>query len=568
MGQAGAMDELERQRIRGEALDELCDGYWLVEPLESGCRVLDCNQVGRLLLEVLGSRIDRVEEPQLLELIAQDPPQRAELTVAMSRGGERALDVRSFRLDGWPSGVRALELRDVTAALQVERQQSMLANYDSLTGLPNRRLFENQLAGAIQRAEANDTVVALLMLDLDEFKQTNDSLGHAAGDELLAFVAEAIRGIVRGDDVVSRIGAGPEDRNVARLGGDEFAIILSDVARSEDSTDIAARVLHALATPLEIQGTPVIPSGSIGVAVYPQDASSAEALAVAADQALYKAKELGRNQCQLYHPTLNDRAGRRREVARELAQAIANDDLEVVYQPIVGLRECDVRGAEARLRWIHPELGETPVAEFVDIAEKTGLVERLGRWQLDRVLSDIAKHGGEHFDGRVGVQVSSIELRNPRYAECVSEQIEASAVSPRQLELEITDRAFLAKSAAIARNLSDLRKLGVSILIEDFGTGRSSLSDLLEHRLDGVKIDGAFVSGHQGDRVASGVLRALVQLAGELRIHAIVQGVATAEEAASLRKLGCEQAQGPYFGDAVPAEDYFAMFGTLLERGD
>ena len=262
---------------------------------------------------------------------------------------------------------------------------------------------------------------------------------------------------------------------------------------------------------------------------------------------------------------LNDRASHRREVARELAKAIEHDGLEVVYQPLVGLREGEVRSAEALVRWTHPTLGETSPGEFVDIAEKTGLVDRLGRWVLDRVLADIAKHAAPDYDRRVAMNVSSIELRNPRYAEQVAERLAAHGVSAYHLELEITERAFLAKSDAVTRNLRELRLQGVRVQLDDFGAGRSSLSDLVKHRLDGVKIDRTFVARHQSDRVASGVLRAILQMARELRIHAVAQGVETVEEAVSLRRLGCEEAQGFYFGRPVVASAYFAAVGREVD---
>ena len=504
------MSELDVQQARIEALYQLRDAFWLAD-----CEgnVLDSNAVGRELLDALGAGRDRIEEPQLLELLAADPPSRAVITIATAGGADRTLDVRSSRAAAWPPAVRALVLADVTRAKEVERQKSVLANYDSLTGLPNRRLFEKQLTSAIQRAQADGTVVALLLLDLDQFKQINDSMGHAAGDELLAWVGEAIRSVLRGRDVVSRLAPSSDEEGVDRLGGDEFGTILGNIARSEDSTDIAERVLQALRKPVEVLGAPVIPSGSIGVAVYPQDASNPDDLTIAADRALYKAKELGRNQCQLYHP----------------------------------------------------ELGALEPGEFIDVAEKTGLIDRLGQWVLDRILGDIVKYAGEAFDRRIALHASVLELRNPRYAGQIAERLEARGVSALNLELEITERAFLAESDAVTRNLSDLRALGVRIQLDDFGTGRSSLSDLLKHRLDGVKIDRAFVAGHLTDRVASGVLRAILGMARELRIHAVAKGVETAEEVASLRGLGCEEAQGSHFGGAVGAEDYFAAVGGEVD---
>jgi len=550
--------EFDLQKARSDALDELLDGFVLVD---SDGTVLDTNPTGRALLAELGSA-DHIEEPRIRDLLAGSVPSEVELSVRDASSVQRDLDVRCFHPGSWPSSVRALVIRDMTTVHAFEQHQSMLANYDSLTGLPNRRMFEKQLAAALEQAEAKGGVLALLLLDLDHFKQINDSMGHAAGDELLASVAQSIRGVVRGHDVVSRLGAESAKRNIARLGGDEFAIILSDVARSEDSTDIAARVLLALRKPVELVGTPVVPSASIGVAVYPEDAGDAASLTVAADQALYKAKELGRNQCQLYHTALNDRASRRRDVARELAKAIEGDSLEVTYQPIVGLRDGEVRDAEALVRWSHETLGDLPPNEFVDIAEKTGLVDRLGRWVLDRVLQDIAKYAeGGSFDARVAVNISSVELKNPRYGEQVKERLEAHGVSPRCLQLEITERAFLARSETVARNLRAVRALGVSVHLDDFGTGRSSLSDLLEHELDGVKVDRVFVRQHQSDRVASGVLRAILQMARELRIHAVAQGVETADEAASLKRLGCEEGQGFYFSRGVEAHEYFAVVG-------
>jgi diguanylate cyclase (GGDEF)-like protein len=528
-------------------------------------RVLETNVAGRELLDALGTG-DLSSIPLILQMLSKRADETTEVSVRLADGSKRQLEIRVFEIPSLSDLLCGIVLRDVTAQREIEQLLMDQAHFDSLTALPNRRLLLKQLSVGLAMAKMKQHSLGLVLFDLDRFKETNDTLGHDAGDALLKGVAEATQAAVRSRDVVSRL-AGASNTSVARLGGDEFVVVLSEISNPEDAADVADRILRSINTPLSILGSSIVPSASVGVAVLPQDGADADALFRAADQALYHAKAHGGNQCQLFHSALNRRAKRRRTIRSELRTALETDQLDVVYQPRIDMTLDTVCGAEALLRWRHPSMGQISPDEFVSVAESSGLAARLGRYVFERVCKDMAHFEiGQTSSSAISVNVTPTELSRPEYFESLTGILRKYGIRPEAVQLEITERVLLEESPTTATNLRDIRGIGIAVYLDDFGTGRSSLSDLLKHRVDGIKLDRAFVSEMASNQTAAGVVRAVMLLASELKLHVVAEGVECAEEAALLRGLGCTQAQGYFWEKGIPAAELFPSLAKLGVR--
>jgi diguanylate cyclase (GGDEF)-like protein len=449
-------------------------------------------------------------------------------------------------------GAQLAVLRDVTERRRAERAVRQLAYYDGLTGLANRHLFARQLAQALASARERDHALALLYLDLDHFKNVNDTLGHAAGDELLRAVSERLRMVVRASDVVGRLE--PQFRGgLARLGGDEFAILLPAVASPEACGDVAQRILTRLSEPFEAAGHRVAGGASIGIALFPQDAQDAETLTKSADTALYHAKERGRNQFQFFRPSLNSAAQRRLEVERELQIAIAEQQFRLVFQPRVDLATGLPATLEALIRWKSPVLGTVPPAHFIPIAEKTGQIVPIGSWVLAEALRNLRRwrDAGLH-ETRVAVNLASSQLETPHFFEDVASLLKEMRLAPSELEFEITEGTLLRQDESMLRPLRELRRIGVRIALDDFGTGYSSLSYLQQLSPDALKLDRSFVSNLDSNRTSAGIVAAVISMTRSLGIRSVAEGVERVEELERLRELGCDEVQGYLY--CVPLE--------------
>jgi diguanylate cyclase (GGDEF)-like protein/PAS domain S-box-containing protein len=427
---------------------------------------------------------------------------------------------------------------DATDRIQGERRILQLARTDALTGLPNRASFMETLKSRIRRRRTGRIAVACV--DLDRFKEVNDTLGHGAGDTLLKAASRRLRSLVGEDEVV------------ARLGGDEFAIVLQPAS----AEDLAARfdaMLARLTEPFTISGQRAIVGASIGVAIQGEHGADAGDLIKHADLALYAAKAAGRQTWRRFEPRLTEAIQRRRAIEMSLRQAIPLDQLSLHYQPIVRAEDAAIVGHEALLRWRHPDLGMVPPGEFIAVAQDAGLMGPIGEWVIRRACADARALG----PGRsVSVNLSPLQLRGGGILAIVTHALASGAMLPRNLVLEITESVLLEDDRATLDQLRALKALGVRIALDDFGTGYASLSYLPKFPFDAIKIDRSFVQGAETDAGHRAVIRATLQLAKDLDMTVVAEGVETEEQAAMLRELGCPLMQGYLFGRpaALPAE--------------
>jgi diguanylate cyclase (GGDEF)-like protein len=450
-------------------------------------------------------------------------------------------------------------LQDLTEQRHAQERIRYLADYDSLTGLANRRFFRERLERSLESARQSSASLALLYLDLDGFKRVNDSMGHDAGDQLLRSVARRLRDHVRAVDLVARA----EQRMssaVSRLGGDEFTVLLPRIASADAAGDVARRILRALAEPIVVSGREVCATASIGIAVFPCDGEDAETLLKHADRALYHAKTQGKNGFQFFSESLNQASLRKLALESGLREALARDELRLHYQPRVEIPGGRVVGMEALLRWRHPELGVISPREFIPIGEETGLICAIGEWALRAACrQNRTWQEAGLADLRVSVNVSGRQLAQKSLGELVSSTLRETGLDPRQLEIEITESAQLRQDGGIPLVLRDLRAIGVSVALDDFGTGYSSLAYLTRLPLDALKIDRFFVRDMHTDPAAAGIARAVIGMARSIGVRAVAEGVDCREQLALLREFGCDEAQGFLVSGALPPEE-FARF--------
>jgi diguanylate cyclase (GGDEF)-like protein/PAS domain S-box-containing protein len=426
---------------------------------------------------------------------------------------------------------------DVTERIRAEERIAHLAHYDALTDLPNRVLMRGHLEQRVAEL-AQGKPFAILYIDIDEFKGVNDSFGHEIGDELLRHVAARLRSCV-----------GPQDL-VARLGGDEFAIVKADTRDRGQLTTLAEQILDSLRIPAHCKGQEVPIEASIGIAIAPDDGLSLEDLFKNADLAMYAAKSDGRRTYRFFVPELDARLKTRRQMELDLRQALARGQLEIHYQPLVELATDTVAGCEALLRWYHPERGMISPADFIPVAEETGLINEIGDWVLKRACAEAAGWPG-HI--RLAVNVSPVQFRSKTLALRVATALRDSGLAPDRLELEITEAVLIRDDEEALVILHQFRDLGVRIALDDFGTGYSSLSYLRRFPFDKIKIDRSFISDIGDAEGSSMIVEAVVNMASACRMTTTAEGVETEMQREILRGLGCSEMQGYLFSPAVPA---------------
>ena len=436
---------------------------------------------------------------------------------------------------------------DISAHKANEAHIHRLAHFDALTGLPNRSLLADRVGQSLSRVERNAESLALIFMDIDRFKNVNDSLGHRIGDELLIQVAGRLRHVLREEDTVSR------------LGGDEFILVLPS-ASAEGAAHVAEKVLKSLSAPYQIEHHELNVTASLGIAMYPNDGHTYDALSMCADAAMYRAKQGGRNTFRFFTREMQERSDRTLQLENALRRALDMDQLELHYQPQISLADGRVIGVEALLRWRHPELGNVSPADFVPIAEESGLILPIGEWVLRMAICQMQLWQEAGLPTMVmAVNLSAVQFRQSRLPELVSQTLEEFKLPPECLELELTEGVAMDNPVGAIAVMNDLHERGVHMSIDDFGTGYSSLSYLKRFKVYKLKIDQSFVRDLSTDPEDAAIVEAIIGLSRSLGLKTIAEGVETAEQLAFLRERGCDEAQGYHIGRPMLAEDFEAF---------
>lgn len=446
--------------------------------------------------------------------------------------------------------------RDVSAARVASLEMSRVAQHDVLTNLPNRALFNDRLSQAISLAERQSKQLAVLFVDLDQFKRINDSLGHSVGDRLLRSVARRLVACVRRTDTVSR------------LGGDEFLILLSQIEHSEDAAITARKILRAVAAPHVIDSKSLDVNVSIGGSTYPADAQNAETLVSYADVAMYEAKQQGRNSYQFFRTDMRARMATRVALERDLRCALGRNEFTLHYQPKVNFQTGQCTGMEALLRWQHPERGLLSAATFVPIAEECGLIVAIGQWVLleacrqARAWSDLGLKVVP-----VAVNVSAVEFRARDFLSGIRAVLIATGLDPQDLELELTEGVLMQDAESAVVTLLALKAMGVKLAVDDFGTGFSSFTYLRRFPVDTLKVDKSFVHEITEDSDGTTIVNAMINIGKSLKQRVVAEGVETRSQLDFLQRHGCDEGQGCYFSHPVTAEQVEKMFNTEVQEG-
>jgi diguanylate cyclase (GGDEF)-like protein len=436
---------------------------------------------------------------------------------------------------------------DITERRRAQMRIEHMARHDALTDLANRALLRERLSEALLHVERGQRL-AVLCLDLDQFKNVNDSLGHPVGDELLRAVAGRLRGCVRETDTISR------------HGGDEFCIVQRDIADATDAEHLARRISEAVCAPYSLHGHSINVDVSIGIALAPTDGTDANDLIRNADMALYRAKADGRGVYRFFEPNMDARMKARRALELALRRAFENGEFELYYQPMLSLAHGSARCCEALLRWHCPERGMVSPAEFIPVVEEMGLIVALGEWVIRQACRDAAQWPG---DIGVAVNLSPTQLAHKNLLPTLLSALATSQLPARRLELEITEAVLMQNTEATLQTLHQLRALGIRISMDDFGTGYSSLSYLRSFPFDKIKIDRCFIKGLDGSTESSAIIQAVARLAESLGMTTTAEGVETAEQLERVRALGCTDVQGFYYSRPVPARE----LAKLLAEG-
>lgn len=429
-----------------------------------------------------------------------------------------------------------------------------LANYDSLTQLPNRALCMDRIKHALKRATRTNTMVGLLFLDLDHFKDVNDSLGHAVGDQLLKATSQRLLEKIRNEDTL------------ARLGGDEFVIILNEIQETQDVISIVNKIVVAFEEPFKLSNYEVNCTVSIGVCLFPQDGVDVDSLMKAADAAMYKAKEVGRNTFEFYEVELNKMAIRRHQLTNELRQAVNNGELSLVFQPQLHISTRQISGAEVLVRWNHPILGNISPEEFIPIAENTGLIKEIGHWVMVNAIKKIAELKAFGQEVRLAINLSALQFRQINLPEIIAETLQEYKVSPNLLEIEITEGMLMRDVNQSIDILERLKAMQIRVAVDDFGTGYSSLSYLRRFPLDALKIDRSFIEHLVEDADDTAITLAVISMAKSLRLEVIAEGVETRQQQDYLVKNNCDHIQGYFFARPLIFDDFTHFLQTQNQR--
>ena len=555
---------LEDQRLLHAVLDNMPQG---VSMFDAEAKLVFCNhryaemyglpaelaKPGSSLLDLLTHRLH-------VRTFCGNPDQHfAELKGKVAEGNTFANvialeDDRAFSVINKPlaDGGWVATHEDVTERRRAEQQIVHMARHDALTDLPNRVLLREQLEHELKRVKRGE-IVAMMCLDLDHFKSVNDTLGHPIGDELLKLVADRLRGCTREPDTI------------ARLGGDEFAIIMTQLRQPSDAAVLARRIRASISRPYQVDGHQIISDISIGISIAPIDGTEPDQLLKNADMALYGAKGDGRGTYRFFEAEMDRRMKDRRDLEMDLRQALANGEFELHYQPLVNLQTNEITTFEALLRWNHPTKGLISPADFVPIAEETGLIVAIGEWVLRTACKETA-NWPSHV--KVAVNLSPAQLKTKNLVAIVKEALADCGLAAERLQLEITETMLMQNTFATLAMLHELRKLGVQIAMDDFGTGYSSLSYLRSFPFDKIKIDRSFIQDLANGAEPRAIVHAVAGLAKCLNMISTAEGVETQQQLDTLQAVGCTEMQGYLFSRAKPADEIVQLFQSqMLKAG-
>ena len=564
---ADLQKEIAERKRTEEALSQAAAVF---ENISEAAMVMDTKNrivaVNKAFTEITGYAQDDVvnKTPQMLRSDKHDEPFYAAISASIIKTGRWSGEVWNRRKNGeifpvWLNISTVVDdlgqvthyvsvFSDITPIKESQEQLERLAHHDALTGLPNRLLFHARLEHALERARREGRLVAILCFDLDHFKNINDSLGHPAGDRLLQVVTKRLLDSVRREDTV------------ARLGGDEFTILLEELQESKDAGIVAEKALNVLAEPFELDGHEAYVSGSVGISLFPADGHDATTLLKNADSALYRAKEHGRNNYQFYTEDLTIAAFKRLALESSLRRAVEREEFTLYYQPQLSLNSGRVVGAEALVRWQHPELGLVFPAEFIPMAESTGLIVKLGEWVMDTACTQAKAWQKEGLPPiRIAINLSSVQVNRGDIITTVERVLQETGLDPQYMELEITEGLIMQQTHQTIAILEKLKAMGVMLAVDDFGTGYSSLSYLKRLPLHRLKIDRSFVCDIPDDSEDMAITRAVIALGNNLQLVVVAEGVENETQLEFLRSNGCDEAQGYLYSAPVPAADFAAF---------
>lgn len=523
------------------------------------------------------SERDFLERLGPYDLVAADQHERlaAQLAQRPGVGAKTAREFTGRRSDGSTFAMSVLgmparfenhvvavgTLIDISDRKQAEERIRELADFDALTGLPNRRLLHDRLDQMLASAQRDNRSAAVLFLDIDHFKRVNDSLGHSVGDELLCALAQRYAKVVRRVDTL------------ARLGGDEFIILLPDV-NAAAAADVARRILEIAASPFAVGGHALTVTSSIGIALHPQDGKDIDTLLKNADTAMYKAKDLGRNTFQFYSSDMNMATLERLMLESSLRQALTGEQFALHYQPLVCLESGEIVGVEALIRWLHPSLGTIMPDRFIPVAEESGMINPIGDW----VLFEACRQAQAWIDQglclrTMAVNVAPVQFRQAGFVEMVAGALSASGLVAECLELELTERTVMHDAEFTLGTLSALKRMGVSLSLDDFGTGYSSLAYLKRFPVSKLKIDRSFITDLENDGDDRAIASTIISMGRNLRLTVLAEGVETPDQLALLQAMGCGMVQGFHFSKPLPAAEMtellhrqpFTVRGKIME---
>lgn len=503
---------------------------------------------------------DRERVDQALQLILTErKPCDMDHRILLPNGAEFSVNLQAEAVfdDQLKSVTIIGTAQDISERKRSEREIHRLAYYDSLTGLANRVLFKDRVTQALAQARRYHSFLAVLFLDLDRFKVINDTLGHNVGDVLLKKAADRLTESVRHSDSIGRSRETDETHELARLGGDEFTVLLTNIRDAQDAGTVARRILEALASPFLIDGHEISVTVSIGIAIFPPDGDSVDLLLKNSDVAMYHAKEQGRNNFQYYSATMNALAAERLEMENELRKALDRHELIVHYQPQVDIRTNRIVGAEALVRWPHPQRGMLLPGAFLPVAIETGMIRKLD----EEVLLMACRQNKAWQDAgyapiRVSVNVSNSFFHGPSLTNAIARALQETLLDPEYLELELTESITMRHVETSIAMLQELRAMGVRLSIDDFGTGYSSLSHLQRFPLNMLKIDQSFAQDVTHNAANASIIRAIISLAHSMNLLVLAEGVETNEQLELLRQQECDQVQGHLFGRPMSGEEF------------